>query len=186
MESMRLSSTAIFFYRLQLWPRQYFYTCLSFCSQGVLSASVHDGIPHPRDQNTPQGQTPPGTRYTPRTKYTPGTKYTPRTKYTPTWDLVHPPGLSTPSGTRYTPMGSRLRHTVNARPVRILLECILVWLIFTGPLRQHPTPRPGSATVIKECYCWGITYKWNDTYRYQCQGRLWFLGSIHTSELFTK
>ena len=77
------------------------------------------------------GRYPPGTRYTP-----PGTRYTPRgTRYTP-WDQVHPP-------TRYTPLvhslgpGSPPRATVTPSPrrlllrtVRILLECILVFLIF--------------------------------------------------------
>ena len=36
-----------------------------------------------------------------------------------------PPAKETPLGAD-TPTGSRLRHTVNERPVRILLECILV------------------------------------------------------------
>ena len=34
----------------------------------------------------------------------------------------HPPGAGTPPGSRPSPP----RHTVNERPVRILLECILV------------------------------------------------------------
>ena len=39
----------------------------------------------------------------------------------------HAPREQTPPGTKYIPpAGSRLRHTVNERPVRILLECILV------------------------------------------------------------
>ena len=42
----------------------------------------------------------------------------PRTRHPP-WSR-HPPGAGTP------PPGSRLQHTVNERPVRILLECILV------------------------------------------------------------
>ena len=82
----------------------------------------------PRDQVHPLGQaTPPGTRYTPQDQVHPPGPGTPLgTRYTP-WDQVHPPG------TRYTPLGAdtppgpdRLRHTVNERPVRILLECILV------------------------------------------------------------
>ena len=41
------------------------------------------------------------------------------------------PGADTPSGadtprSRHPPLGSRLQHTVYERPVRILLECILV------------------------------------------------------------
>ena len=38
---------------------------------------------------------------------------------------IHPPPRS-----RQPPPGSRLQHTVYERPVRILLECILVFLIF--------------------------------------------------------
>ena len=40
-----------------------------------------------------------------------------------------PPGGRPPPGME-TPPGSRLRHTVYDRPVRILLECILVLLVF--------------------------------------------------------
>ena len=90
---------------------------------------------------------PPGTRQV----HPPGPgRYTPPGpgRYTPLPDQVHPPrpGRYTPPGpgrytprTRYTPPGpgrytppqsSRLQNTVNDRPVRILLECILisVWL----------------------------------------------------------
>ena len=57
----------------------------------------------------------------------------PWTRHTtsPPWDQAHhPPGPGTPPETRHTPRdqahprGSRLQHTVNERPVRILLECI--------------------------------------------------------------
>ena len=47
----------------------------------------------------------------------------------------HPPGLGRPCPPRQgetTPPGRRLQHTVNERPVRILLECILVNLQFTS------------------------------------------------------
>ena len=68
---------------------------------GRVSASVHAGLPPP-----PQEQTPP-------------------------WDQtslgVGNPGADTPPGPDPTPLpGSRRQHTVNERPVRILLECILV------------------------------------------------------------
>ena len=46
------------------------------------------------------------------------------------WDTTPPPPLEQtppPPRSRPPPPGSRLRHTVNKRPVRILLECILVW-----------------------------------------------------------
>ena len=77
-------------------------------SWGVYLVWSQGGVP---------GRQPPWTRYPPR----PGTP--PRTRYTP-WDQVHPPGLGTPPlpRTRYTPP----RNMDNERPVRILLECILV------------------------------------------------------------
>ena len=71
--------------------------CLS--TGGRVSASVHAGMPDPPDQAHP-----------PETRHPPGTRQT------------------TPPQTRQTPPppGSRLQHTVYERPVRILLECILV------------------------------------------------------------
>ena len=70
-----------------------------------VSASVHAGIPHPRVDSpradSPPEQTPPSRADTLLGADTP------------------PPGVDTPPG-------SRLRHTVNERPVRILLECILL------------------------------------------------------------
>ena len=110
--------------------------CQEFCPRGGgVSASVHAGIPPgtrhtppdqadpprpgrpvppdqgepPQDQGEPppprdQGETPPGPRRTP-----PGPRRTP-----PGTKENHPPGR-------------RLHHTVNERPVRILLECNLVF-----------------------------------------------------------
>ena len=84
--------------------------CQEFCPQvgGRVSASVHAGIPPPRSRHTPPGADPPrpdlpGSRHPP--------EQTPRPD-TP-WEQTPPPG-------------SRLQHTVYERPVRILLECILV------------------------------------------------------------
>ena len=68
---------------------------------GGVSASVHAGIPHPPWEQTP-----------PREQTSPGAD-------TPRADTPHP--------WEQTPPRSRVRHTVNERPVRILLECILVW-----------------------------------------------------------
>ena len=66
----------------------------------------------PRRTPPDQGE-PPGTKENPpRTR----TKENPPTKESP----------PTPPGPRRTPPGRRLQHTVNERPVRILLECILV------------------------------------------------------------
>ena len=61
---------------------------------------------HPPGADTPQEQTPPGQDTHPRSRYP-------------------PPPDQTPSRAD-SPPGSRLRHMVNERPVRILLECILV------------------------------------------------------------
>ena len=59
-----------------------------------------------------------------------------------------PPGGSSPpreadtprevdSPRKQTPQGSRLRHTVNERPVRMLLECILVPILFISLNHFH-------------------------------------------------
>ena len=104
------------------------------CGQGNIFTpvchSVHrGGVPDQVHPSPGPGTHPPGTRYTPRDQVHPSqTRYTPR-------DQVH-----TPPGTRYTPPGpgtppprdqvhppQSRRHTVNERPVRILLECILVY-----------------------------------------------------------
>ena len=103
--------------------------CLPQCIMGY----------HPPGPDTPQGPDTPGLSTPPGLSTSPGTKYTP--------GLSTPPGLSSPFGTKYTSLGlstpqflggiflfdfflllpgSRLRDTVNERPVSILLECILV------------------------------------------------------------
>ena len=83
----------------------------------------------PRDQVHP-----PGTRYppgpgTPDQVHPPQDQVHPQGPSAPPWDQVHPlnqvhslPGPSTP----IPPMQSMLGDTVNARAVRILLECNLV------------------------------------------------------------
>ena len=81
------------------------FTGVWFCSRGGVFLSAHP----PRAGTHP----PPG-------RYTPPQAGTPLRRYTPPW-------AGTPSP---PPPGSRLRHTVNERPVRILLECILVTIVF--------------------------------------------------------
>ena len=83
----------------------------------------------PQTRYTPPGPgTPPRTRYTPWDQVHPPDQVHPLGSGTPPWDQVHPqdqvhpPGPGTPPGTRYTPP----RNTDHERPVRILLECILV------------------------------------------------------------
>ena len=67
---------------------------------------------HPLEQTCPREQTPPRSRHSQAD--TPGTDT--------------PPGSRHPPEQKLPPPRSRLRHTVNERPVRILLECILVFL----------------------------------------------------------
>ena len=83
------------------WAKVIFSQACVILSTGGGSASVHAGIYPPRTRPPRQHQTLP-----------------PRDQ-TPPAPIPHP-------GTRPPPPGSRLQHTVNERPVRILLECILV------------------------------------------------------------
>ena len=91
--------------------------CQEFCPQGGGSASVHAGIPPPQEQTPPPEQTP-------------------LREQTPPTGIRHPQGADTPPQGQAPwsrpppPPESRLRHTVNERPVRILLECILVFLLW--------------------------------------------------------
>ena len=127
--------------------------CHSFCSRGVYlvwSRGVYlvwspggGGVcqVHPPGPGTPRDQVPAPDQVHPlRTRYT-----TPlRTRCTPPQDQVHPPDQVHPLGPgtapQYTPPGPGTppwpgtprdqvhppRNTANERPVRILLECILV------------------------------------------------------------
>ena len=69
------------------------------------------GTRHPLDQ-TPPEQTPPRLDTHPQSRHPPRADNPPQSR--------HPPGPHPPR--------SRLRDTVNERPVRILLECILVYV----------------------------------------------------------
>ena len=96
--------------------------CLSTGGEGVCLSAYWDAIP-PRMENPPgwrtttppEWRTPPGWRTHPPRWRTP-----PSTPLPPGWRTTTPPGWRTPPG-------SRLQHTVYERPVRILMECILVW-----------------------------------------------------------
>ena len=112
------------------------------CPQGGrVSASVHAGMPypprpgrHPPDQGDPPGpgRHPPGPGRPPQTRQTPrdqaDTPPPPRPGRPPPPDQPDPPGTrqTPPLDQADTPPGSRLQHMVYERPVRILLECILV------------------------------------------------------------
>ena len=110
----------------KLWPRLCFYTCVWFCSQGG----------SPGRENPPGANTPPPEQTPPQQgePLPPGTRQSPRTRQTrPPWSRHprpprsgRPPGADPPDQADPPPPGSRLKHTVNERPVRILLECILV------------------------------------------------------------
>ena len=94
--------------------------CLSACWDTTTTTprSRHPpGTRHPPGPDTPRDQTLPPKEQTPPGADPPGTRPPPR---------ADPPGADTPPGTRPPPLGSRLWDTVNERPVRILLECILV------------------------------------------------------------
>ena len=97
------SGNLIYYYRPQRSWAKVIFSQACVCPQGGgLSASVHAGI-------YIWEQTPlhPGSR------------------------CPHPPRPGRPPGSRHPPE-IRLQHTVNERPVRILLECVLVYLSFSS------------------------------------------------------
>ena len=108
----------------------------------------------PRTRQTPpdQADTPPNQADTPQTRENP-----PNQADTPLDHGDHPPGpgrhpgtrqtpppdqADTPPGNRLTPPGSSLQDTVYERPVRILLECILVFMFMLVVRIYQITPRP--------------------------------------------
>ena len=110
--------------------------------EGVCLSACWDAIPPPESGRAPP---PPGTRQTP-SPLGPG-RPPPGTRQTPPWDQADPPGPGRPPWDQAdtppdqadtpppwdqadTPPESRLQHTVYERPVRILLECILVCLMY--------------------------------------------------------
>ena len=74
---------------------------------------------------SPAGRTPLARR--PPSRETPLGADTPW--YQTPWEQT-PPQEQKPLGA--DPLGSRLQHMVNERPIRILLECILVWSCISG------------------------------------------------------
>ena len=99
---------------------------------------------HPRSRHPPPEQTPPGQKLpqpgtdtlppgadtpweeTPQNRHPVEQTPTPQSR-PPPMSRHTPPGKQTPSNPL---LGSRLRHMVNERPVRILLKCILVFNCF--------------------------------------------------------
>ena len=125
------------------------------CGQGNIFTpvchSVHRGgvstRENPPDQaDTPLGaDTPPDQADTPREqtpsgpgRHPPGPGRHPPDQADPPRPGRHPLGADTPPpGPGRPPPGSRLQHTVNERPVRILLECILVKMNLKLAFNNH-------------------------------------------------
>ena len=109
--------------------------CLSACWDTPSTPPPDQPGRPPPDQADPPGtrQTPPRSRRPPRTRQTPLDQADPPTPLgagdSPR-DQADPPRSRRPPGAGNPPPGSRLQHTVNERPVRILLECILVCIKF--------------------------------------------------------
>ena len=82
--------------------------CLSACWDTPSPEQPPPRSIHPPEQTPLQDQACPWSRHLPRTR---------------------PPGSSPPRDQTPPPPGSRLQHTVNERPVRILLECILFYVL---------------------------------------------------------
>ena len=106
-------------------------------STGGVSASVHAGMPYPPDGEPPpldgEPPPPPGMENPPPDGEPPldgeppppGMENpAPDGEPPPPWDGDQPP----PPGMENPPLVSRLQQTVYERPVRILLECILVYM----------------------------------------------------------
>ena len=88
------------------------------------------GSRHPPEQTPPWEHTPPRSRHTPTPEQTPPGADTPQ-EHTPLQQTPPgadtPPPEQTPSRSRHPPQAqSMLGDTVNARAIRILLECNLV------------------------------------------------------------
>ena len=136
-------------------------------STGEVSASVHAGIPPgadtpkqtpPRSRHSPPEQTPPLGADSPlQSRHPPGSWHPP--EQTPPRS-GHPPGADTPLEQANTPLGSRLRHTVNERPVRILLECILVRIYRYASSTLVATGMRQGVSDCEDSLVWNIYTLW--------------------------
>ena len=66
---------------------------------------------------------------------------------------------SRPPGSRTPPPPSKLRHTVNERPVRILLECILVFCPFRFRSLSLGVNKPLHLSICFTCRSWATENK---------------------------
>ena len=114
------------FYRPQRsWAKVIFSQACVCPREGGCLTQCMLGYPPPRSRHPPWEQTPPQTMHPPGSRpprtSTPLDQATPPTRHLPEADTP-PPGRRHPPGKQT----AALQHTVNERPVRILLECILV------------------------------------------------------------
>ena len=93
-----------------------------FCLNACWDTTAPRWTIHPPGSRPPGADTPPGADIPP--DHTPPGADIPLEQTSPPDQAPPPPGADTP------PPGSRLQHTVYERPVRILLERILVRFIF--------------------------------------------------------
>ena len=93
--------------------------------------------PHPpRSRHSPRNRHPPRSRHPPQSRHPPEQTPPSRHSRADTPQSRHPPEQTTPRAD--TPPESRLQDTVNERPVRILLKCILVQSIFKKKQESIP------------------------------------------------
>ena len=140
--------------RPEVWSRCSYLPAATKLGQGNVFTGVCDslhrgeGVCLSACWDTPPGADPPQTRHPPGSRHPPGadppSRHPPGSRQPPGPDTTPQPGTppgadpprsrhtpqtrypdQTPPQTRHPP-GSRRQHTVNERPVRILLECILV------------------------------------------------------------
>ena len=132
--------------------------CLSTEGGGV-SASVHAGMPPRPGPGTPLGAEPPGAD-------------TPQTRHPPEQT---PPGPGTPRRSR-SPPESRLQHMVNERPVRILLECILVrnWC----PQRVDSFLRLNATTIVTKYKQIQLSFIKSSLWLFSCNKGKWIVQNM--------
>ena len=108
-----------YYYRAQRsWAKVMFLQASVILLTGGCLPQCMLGYPLPRSRHPPRARHPP-------------LEQTPQTR--------HPPDQTPPRTRQPPPPGSRLRHTVNERPARILLECILVPNIIPNPPGLAPS-----------------------------------------------
>ena len=102
------------------------WVCLSACWDTTPQEQTPSPGADPPEQASPKSKTP-KSRHPPKSRHTPPRAHPPRAGTPPRAD---PPQEQAPPSQRADPPPpeqSMLGDTVNARPVRILLECNLVW-----------------------------------------------------------